>query len=93
MDQLRKAISSGKTYPEWGNIPWDKFNDWHIESLIEEMGDIRLDLGMYRRMLKNPDLSYINRKRLENLLELDQRRLYKLKMEIESERFRQQNPK
>ena len=91
MDQLRKAISSGKTHKEWGQIPWGKFDDWHVESLIEEMGDIRLDLGMYRRILKNPDTNYINRMRLENLIELDQRRLYKLKAEIENERFRQQN--
>lgn len=101
MDQLQKATNSDrgldtKTKPEpskWGNIPWDKFNDWHIESLIEEMGDIRLDLGMYRRMLKNPETSYANRKLLENLLKLDQQRLYLLKAEIENERFRQENPK
>ena len=76
-------LSSGK---RWGNIPWDKFDGWHVESLIEEMGDIRLDIGMYRRMLKNPEMTEGNKVRLANLINLDTERLYKVKMELENER-------
>lgn len=73
----------------WGNLPSTaEFDRMHTESLIEELGDIRLDIGMYRRMLKNPELSDENRVIVNDLIELDTQRLYGLKMELENERAR-----
>lgn len=59
------------------------FNLWHIESLIEELDDIAADLGMYKRMLNNPELRPDNRALVESLQKLDDERYWKLEAEIE----------
>ena len=59
------------------------FDLWHIESSIEELDDIAQDVGMYKRMLLNPNLRADNRALLQNLLKLDDQRYWKLENEIE----------
>jgi hypothetical protein len=79
-DRLVEAARVGR----WGNLPtMEELDQWHIESLIEEMGFIREDLGLYRRLLKKPDLWPENRARVKNLTELDKKRLEVIRAEIE----------
>lgn len=59
------------------------FDLWHIKSLIEELDDIAQDLGMYKRMLRNPDLRPDNKALIKYLQELDDKRYWKLEAEIE----------
>lgn len=77
--KLRQAVEAGR----WGNIPWDKFDEWHIDSLIEEQADIAKDLGMYKQMLENPSLRADNRALVKNLQKLDGQRYWLLDNEIE----------
>lgn len=81
--KLQQAVANGRT-KKWGNLPtMAEFDQMHIESLIEEQADIAKDLGMYLRMLENPDLRADNRILVQNLQELDERRYWMLDNEIE----------
>lgn len=86
--KLRQAIEAGR----WGNIPWDKFDQWHIDSLIEEQADIARDQGMYKHLLENPNLRADNRTIVENLQKLDEQRYWLLDTEIEGLRNDQKRP-
>ena len=87
--RLRQAVEAGR----WGNIPWDKFDQWHIDSLVEEQADIARDLGMYKQMLENPNLRPGNRALVVSLQELDERRYWLLDNEIERLRDGREGPK
>ena len=85
--RLRQAVEAGR----WGDLPTiAELDQWHIDSLIEEQADIAKDLGMYRRMLENPDLRADNRAIVENLQKLDERRYWLLDIEIERLRSEQE---
>ena len=74
----------------WGNIPWDKFDQWHIDNLIEEQADIARDLGMYKQLLESPNLRADNRALVVSLQELDEQRYWFLDNEIERLRSEQE---
>lgn len=81
-DLLAKLKASKNKVRE--KLPDQKtFDLWHIESSIEELDDIAQDIGMYKRMLLNPNLRVDNRALLQNLLKLDDQRYWKLENEIE----------
>ena len=87
---LREAVKAGR----WGNLPtMAELDQWHIDGLIEEQDDIAKDLGMYRRMLENPDLRADNRALVMNLQKLDERRYWLLDNEIERLRSDQEKSK
>ena len=77
----------------WGAIPWDSFDEWHVNNLIQEQADIALDLGLYKQMLENPNLRLDNRALVVNLQELDGQRYWLLDNEIERLRNEQGRPK
>lgn len=58
----------------------------YIEGLIDELDDIPLDIGMYKRILGNPGTRQDNRVLLQNLIELDTQRYWRLELEIEEAR-------
>ena len=80
---LKQAIADGRS-KKWGNLPtMDEFDQAHIEGLIEEQADIAKDLGMYKRMLENPELRVDNRVLVQDLQKLDEQRYWLLDNEIE----------
>jgi len=81
--QLKQAIADGRS-KKWGNLPsMAEFDQMHIKGLIEEQADIAKDLGMYKRMLENPNLRADNKAIVQNLQKLDERRYWLLDNEIE----------
>ena len=87
---LREAIEAGR----WGNLPtMAELDQWHIDSLIEEQADIAKDLGMYKRILENPNLRADNRALVKSLQKLDERRYWLLDNEIERLRSEQERPR
>ena len=43
---------------KWGNLPsLEELEKMHIDTLIEEMGDIREEVGYYLQLRKKPGLS------------------------------------
>jgi hypothetical protein len=81
-DRLREAIKTGRSE----NLPLptlEELDQIHIEGLIEEIGFIREDLGMYRRLLKKPDLWPENKARLKTLKKLREDRLNDIRTELE----------
>lgn len=58
----------------------------YIKNLIDELDDIPLDIGMYKRILGNPETRQDNRIILQRLIKLDTQRYWKLELEIEEAR-------
>ena len=69
--------------PRYGNIPWDQFDQWHVDGLIEEVGDIREDLGTYKRLLEMEGLSKENENLIQKLIVLDKNRMKLIVKEVQ----------
>lgn len=89
MNLLKKKLEISDLGKRWGNIPWHDFDKWHLESLIEEMGFVREDIGTFIRIAEDEKYSQEIRQRARNNIDLYTAYLHRLKMRIESERFRQ----
>lgn len=67
---MQNANQSTPSLPNrWGNLPsLEELGEMHIGMLIEEMADIREEVGYYRRLRKKPGLWPENMALLNNLI-------------------------